>query len=465
MSKQRPHRGESDLSRPLRTPGRGRGPREFLSSSGREIPRSSSGAVDLTFSSQDEQPSSRQARHGLTTSEPWRGQVNIQSRERGPKRERGQKPWRKGSQVTLFDHLLVASRSSRTSLSLEDGATREDPLVEQKSAEVGQLLAIGKGEGKGLGREGVGKIGGSRGSWGRPGGFLASPGWGGEDAAKPSKRRPGEGKSQKGRGRGAGPVFVRPEPTGRKEDTPKPGKRRLGPTKKRLSVLKKRILLDRAERWRQLRAQVPPGQDAQPDGGEAVKRPEAEDEGQIKQASRPLDAATGVHVGDPCARHGDEGHDETQGSPSGREEATTWRVVILHLVSEEDVEDDEEHAEIVNDIAGMVARFDCAAAAVKVPRPGENGMGTAVVDFESRVDAETVARGLQGLVVGGALLETRVVSGPGCSQGNDSGGPDVGFGGGDYNPNNGGNSTALTAVDPGGSCGGSGGPSGSSNDR
>ncbi|CAM9715988.1 unnamed protein product, partial [Sphacelaria rigidula] len=41
----------------------------------------------------------------------------------------------------------------------------------------------------------------------------------------------------------------------RSTDTPKPGKQRLGPGKKKLSSLKKKILLDRAERWGQLMAE------------------------------------------------------------------------------------------------------------------------------------------------------------------------------------------------------------------
>ncbi|CAM9798177.1 unnamed protein product [Choristocarpus tenellus] len=200
----------------------------------------------------------------------------------------------------------------------------------------------------------------------------------------------------------------------------KPGKRRFGPTKKKLSVLKKRILLDRAEKWRLLFAQTDadtvmvtkgiPSETGSTVGiaqGATVGLQQIAngiDHGKVEsiecssQATNPLlakgsqekDVGTFRSI-DFSGKHLNNGH------------IAGWKVSISNLVTEEDIEDDDEYEEIVKDTIALAGRFS-QVTSVSIPRKGEDGVGMVIVGLSSKEEAEATVDGLHGLLVGGLTL-------------------------------------------------------------
>ncbi|CAM9823652.1 unnamed protein product [Ectocarpus sp. 13 AM-2016] len=202
------------------------------------------------------------------------------------------------------------------------------------------------------------------------------------------------------------------------ENIPKPGKQRLGPRKKKLSTLKKKILLDRLERWR----------DKQHEG--ALSTPSATAASEEVKCNNPLPlcrplgglspppsppATVCPAIVDKPTSYGQVG--------GGNGERSVGAITIYNLVDEEDVEDDDDHAEIERDLWEMSSAFGVVSS-VQVPR------GTAVqvsdtevsaaaaadypaavaanVTFATNAEAECARDGLNGRIVGGKSLLVRI---------------------------------------------------------
>lgn len=168
----------------------------------------------------------------------------------------------------------------------------------------------------------------------------------------------------------------KPRVAGNKNAILNPGKQRIGPRKKKLSVLKKRILLHRAEQW-----------------GHQMPSTSLE----AKRSTESSSAA-------PNDQH--------------------WVVNIRNLVEKEDVEDEEERAEIERDIEkmasefGVVVRVEVPQATAMVGTPHEEPVPVAVV-FSNAKDAKKAREGFHGIVVGGSTLEVEVAAGE-CVEGLES---------------------------------------------
>ncbi|CAB1118304.1 unnamed protein product [Ectocarpus sp. CCAP 1310/34] len=197
---------------------------------------------------------------------------------------------------------------------------------------------------------------------------------------------------------------------------PKPGKQRLGPHKKKLSTLKKKILLDRLERWR----------DKQHGGG--LSNPSATAASEEAKCSNlfPLCPPGGLSpppsppaticpaVVDKSTSYGQVG--------GGIGERNVWAITIYNLVDEEDVEDDDDHAEIERDLWDMSSAFGVVRS-VQVPRgttvqvsdaqvsaaatAGEPAAVAAKVAFATNAEAECARDELNGRIVGGKPLLVR----------------------------------------------------------
>lgn len=215
------------------------------------------------------------------------------------------------------------------------------------------------------------------------------------------------------------------------EEARKPGKQRLGPQKKKLSSLKKRVLLDRLEKWRQLAASQRPPSGAsaalsssvggREDGGADGGRGSAAvgTAGAVASAtSIPLPSSTGscccggAAVGKPrCDGTLADERESGEGGNGGvgRSRSSRKHVVIIHhLVDEEDIEEDDDHAEVEQDLLEMASAFG-SVLCVRVPRrPQQGAVGTARVAFATREAAERARGGLRGRVVGGKALEVEI---------------------------------------------------------
>ncbi|CAN0286342.1 unnamed protein product, partial [Hapterophycus canaliculatus] len=185
-------------------------------------------------------------------------------------------------------------------------------------------------------------------------------------------------------------------------DTPKPGKQRLGPRKKKLSTLKKRILLDRLERWKATQQEVWPPISSKDGGCSLCRLPFAPTD---SSPSPPAATICGAAMTDKRCRG-----DELEDANSDR----VWVVAIHNLVEEEDVEDVDDHAEIERDLWEMASTFG-AVCSVKIPRAKaarETGSGPAAVAarvvFGTSHEAERAQEGFHGRVVGGKTLEVQV---------------------------------------------------------
>lgn len=220
--------------------------------------------------------------------------------------------------------------------------------------------------------------------------------------------------SQSSATRRSGP-YVQGRAMAKNENIPKPGKQRLGPRKKKLSTLKKKILLDRLERWR----------DKQHEGG--LSTPSATASSEEAKCNSPLPlcppgesspsppATTCSAVADKFTSCGKVG--------GGNGERSLWAITIYNLVDEEDVEDDDDHAEIERDLWEMASAFGVVRS-VQVPRgtavqisdaegaeaaaAGEAAAVAAKVAFATNVEAECARDGLNGRMVGGKSLLVRM---------------------------------------------------------
>lgn len=198
----------------------------------------------------------------------------------------------------------------------------------------------------------------------------------------------------------------------RNNDAPKPGKQRLGPRKKKLSSLKKKILLDRLEKWREIQENEGPSLAPADGAGEQGACPPSllsrleEEEG---SASR-LPPGGITRAGGIDDRSGGGG-----GEGGGGGQRRLWVVAIYNLVDEEDVEDDDDHAEIERDLWEMASTFG-AVRAVEVPRGASHSDGSvrgrpaaaAKVAFASAEEAQRAKRGFHGRVVGGKSLRVEI---------------------------------------------------------
>ncbi|CAM9785096.1 unnamed protein product, partial [Laminaria digitata] len=140
----------------------------------------------------------------------------------------------------------------------------------------------------------------------------------------------------------------------------------------------------------------PPPSGAPPAGAEAVKCRNDHDGG--------------------CAcdsTHGSGDNDDGDGeaeATADREKWTTTVVVIHNLVDEEDVEESDDHAEIVRDLREMAGTFGVVQD-VQVPRAAQLTGGAAIVAkvaFLTREEAERARQGFHGRVVGGKTLEVEI---------------------------------------------------------
>lgn len=181
---------------------------------------------------------------------------------------------------------------------------------------------------------------------------------------------------------------------------PKPGKQRLGPRLKKLSTLKKRILLDREARWRE--QGIPAATETLP----LPPPPPSPPPGDPPAGAGAVKCRDGDDHDDGCAcvpHGGGVGDDE----PAAVHEK--WCVTIHHLVDEEDVEESDEHAEVVRDLWEMAGAFGVVRG-VEVPRaaPTTRGAIAAKVAFSTHEEAERAGQGFHGRVVGGKTLEVEI---------------------------------------------------------
>jgi hypothetical protein len=98
-------------------------------------------------------------------------------------------------------------------------------------------------------------------------------------------------------------------------------------------------------------------------------------------------------------------------------------VAVWDLVDPEDLEDDEEHAEVLRDVHAIAGEFG-RVRAVRVPRVAGGGEepGGVYVDFASGGEAERAMEGLGRKVVGGKRLRVELVGGEGEEEGGGGGG-------------------------------------------
>lgn len=167
------------------------------------------------------------------------------------------------------------------------------------------------------------------------------------------------------------------------EDVPKPGKQRLGPRKKKLSSLKKRILLDRAAKWRN---QLAP----------AVECPSLEPK---SETTRMVDGGTGG----TC-----EKNNRSRGAVNtdAVSDDDKRKIAVIHnLVEEAEVEEGEEHAEAERDTLEMAS----ASGVVHRMAPLSVGTMAVKVDYATPGGAERARESFQGRVVGGKALEIKAV--------------------------------------------------------
>ncbi|CAM9808295.1 unnamed protein product [Ectocarpus fasciculatus] len=202
------------------------------------------------------------------------------------------------------------------------------------------------------------------------------------------------------------------------ENIPKPGKQRLGPRKKKLSTLKKKILLDRLERWRDKQHEGPlstPPATASFEEAKCNNPFPPCPPGELSPPPPPPPATTCPSAVDKFTSCGNVG--------GGNGDRGVWTITIFNLVDEEDVEDDDDHAEIERDLWEMASAFGVVHS-VQVPRgaavqmgdaevsaaagAGESAAVGAKVAFATNVEAECARDGLSGRIVGGKSLLVRI---------------------------------------------------------
>lgn len=189
-------------------------------------------------------------------------------------------------------------------------------------------------------------------------------------------------------------------------DAPKPGKQRLGPRKKKLSTLKKKILLDRLERWREIQQEGLLLASTPADvGGQDVCPPSLLFH--LEAGASPLPPA-----GTPCGGNIDECSAGGSGGGGGGGQRRLWVIAIYNLVEEEDVEDMGDHAEIERDLWEMASTFGVVRR-VEVPRgaahfDGPRGLASAKVAFATADEAQDAKRGFNGRVVSGKVLHVEI---------------------------------------------------------
>lgn len=195
------------------------------------------------------------------------------------------------------------------------------------------------------------------------------------------------------------------------EDVPKPGKQRLGPRKKNLSTLKKRILLDRLERWRDIQREEPP---ASPPA-----RAQRQDAGEKNACLSLSSDHSGASFSSPSSSAvtpcGDD-IDEFGNGGSGTSGQRLWTVTIYNLVDEQDIEDDDDQAEVERDLWEMASTYGVVRS-IDIPRSaaqfkgsesaGATGAAAAVpvkAAFATIDEAQRAREGFEGRIVGGKAL-------------------------------------------------------------
>lgn len=171
----------------------------------------------------------------------------------------------------------------------------------------------------------------------------------------------------------------------------KKGRQRIGPRKKKLTTLKKRVLKERLRVWQERHGVAG-------DGNDVVT---GEGQGSVKRLKVNGTAANA---------------EETllEGNESS---STTLSVQNFIQPEEDDLSDDDEHDEIVSNLIGLAGRVG-RVLSVFVPRPG-NGVeereakhvGSAFVRFASANDVSAARDILDGMVVGGRRIRTSVLTG------------------------------------------------------
>eukprot|EP00903_Cladosiphon_okamuranus_P007835 g7580.t1 len=188
-------------------------------------------------------------------------------------------------------------------------------------------------------------------------------------------------------------------------DAPRPGKQRLGPRKKKLSTLKKKILLDRLEKWRTIQQQQPLAAAPPIHAGEQERLVQEQASASLLPPSRTLFGGDGESCGAGVSAGG--------GSGGIGGQTRLWVVAIYNLVDEEDVEDGDDHAEIERDLCEMASAFG-EVRSVEVPRGAAHFDGTAgltaaaKVAFASAEEAQRAKRGFDGRLVGGKSLRVDI---------------------------------------------------------
>ena len=157
----------------------------------------------------------------------------------------------------------------------------------------------------------------------------------------------------------------------RRQHVDRKGRQRIGPRKKRLSTLKKKVLQERLRIWRETNG-IAAGIAAQ---------------GEQRKASDPIG---GGAVGDPC-------------------------VCLEHFVNREELEDEDEYEEIVSDLTNLAKKVGDVSD-VYLPRDNDDSassleaQGLAFVKFVHNRDAAAAIACWEGLTIGGVKVKATPVA-------------------------------------------------------
>ena len=179
----------------------------------------------------------------------------------------------------------------------------------------------------------------------------------------------------------------------------KKGRQRLGPRKKKLTTLKKRVLEERLRVWKERNGEV-------------------SDTNQVS-----LGDGQSINVSKEVINANDLHHAQSTANIQGNKMSTTLLVRNFINPEEDDLNDDDEHDEIVSNLINLAGRVG-KVVSVCIPRPSSDNndgggdesaleeskhVGLSFVRLGSYQDAHAARDILDGMVVGGERLITKIL--------------------------------------------------------
>jgi ribosomal protein L7Ae-like RNA K-turn-binding protein len=166
----------------------------------------------------------------------------------------------------------------------------------------------------------------------------------------------------------AAPRAATPAKTGIRRDIGRAANKR-----KNLTTLKKRLLLDRARLWQELMGSLP-------------------------DAETLAAARSGAVMDTLITSEHTQPADSTTAEPD-----CSCAVFVSGLVSAEELEDDDEYAEIHSDVHDLASQYG-PVSTLDIPRCGTAGCGTVTVTYSDAATAQRAVTGLQGRVIAGSVI-------------------------------------------------------------